>query len=95
MHMKIYLSHEHLCRTVSLHLGRSIFDNIYSLTRFISDHNALSGMIMPDVLKSPTMSDVLNVLHINGIRYVDLHQLIATIYRYHHFVELTILFMTN
>ena len=54
MHMKIYLFSEHLYRTVSLHLGRSIFNNIYNLTRFISDHNALSGMIMPDVLKNST-----------------------------------------
>ena len=83
MHMKIYLSHEHLCRTVSLHLGRSIFDNIYNLTRFISDHNALSGMIMPDVLKSPTMSDVCDLLHINGIKYVDSHRPIVAIYRYY------------
>jgi len=31
-------------------------------------------------------SDVLNLLHINGIRYVDSRRLAATIYRYHQFV---------
>ena len=38
---------------------------------------------MPDALKNPILSDVLSVLHANGIRYVDLHRLIDTIYRYH------------
>jgi hypothetical protein len=37
---------------------------------------------MPNVLKDPTLSDVLNVLHVNGIRYVGSHRLAATIYRY-------------
>jgi hypothetical protein len=54
-------------RTVSLYLGRSIFDNIYNLAYRISIHNVISDIIMLDVLKNPMLSDVLNVLHVNGI----------------------------
>ena len=36
----------------------------------------------PDGLKSPILSDVLNVLCINRTKYFDSNRLIATIYRY-------------
>jgi hypothetical protein len=44
---------------------------------------------MPDMLKNPMLSDVLNVLHVNGIKYADSHRLIATIYRYHQLAKST------
>ena len=52
---------------MGLHIGRSIFDNIYNLACHISYYNVISGMIMPDVIRNPMLSDVLNLLHINGI----------------------------
>jgi hypothetical protein len=45
---------------------------------------------MPNVLINPVLFDVLNVLHVNGIKYVDSHRLIATIYKYQS-IELAIL----
>ena|SRR5215831_3599066 len=38
---------------------------------------------MPDMLKK---SDVLNLLHTNGIRYVHSHRLVVTICRSHQFI---------
>ena len=52
---------------VNLHVGLDIFDNIYSLALYLSIHNAISGMIMLDLLKYPMLSDVLNLLYVNGV----------------------------
>jgi hypothetical protein len=67
MHIEIYLFSEHLYRTVSLHLVRSVFDNIYNLPPHISCYNFMSGIVNPDGLKSPILSDELNLLRLNGI----------------------------
>ena len=45
-----------------------ILENLYNLACHISHYNAISDIIMPDGLKSPVSSDVLNVLCINGIK---------------------------
>jgi len=63
-----------------LHLGRSIFDNVYNLARRISSYNIISEIITPDMLKNPIWSDVLNVLLVNAISMlIHIDQLLLSI----------------
>ena len=54
-----------------LHQGRSIFNNIYNLVPLISYYNAFSDMIMPDVLKNPTLSDMCLLAKLNMLIRID------------------------
>jgi len=49
---------------VSLQLQRRIFNNIYNMASHISHYIVMSGIINPDGIKSPILSDE---LRINGI----------------------------
>lgn len=69
--MKIHLFNEHLYRAVSLNLVRTIFDNIYNLPLFISYYNFKSGIINPDGIGSPIMSDELRINKISMLVRVD------------------------
>ena len=66
IHVKIYLFNVHVYLIVTAPRTHR-FDNIYNLPLPISYHNVMSGMINLDGLKSPIMSDELNLLHINKI----------------------------
>ena len=52
---------------VLLSINLCIFDNIYNLASPPIDYNFMSGIISPDGLKSPIMSDELDLFRINGI----------------------------
>lgn len=52
---------------VLLSINLCIFDNIYNLASPHIDYNFMSGIISPDGLKSPIMSDELDLFRINGI----------------------------
>ena len=55
----------------SLYLGRDIFDYIYNLAHFISYHNTISDMVMPDVSKYPISSDVWKLAKLNMLISID------------------------
>ena len=48
-------------------LDVSLLDNIYTLASHISDHNAISGIIIPDVLKKCDVVRCVKLMHIDGI----------------------------
>ena len=56
-----------------------ILENVYNLACRISYYNAISEIIMPDVLKNPISSDFLCVLGISRTKYSGSRGLVATI----------------
>jgi len=66
--------------TIMLYRECLTLENVYTLTCCISYYNAISNIINPDRLKNLTLSDVLNLLHINGISmFIRIDYLILSI----------------
>jgi hypothetical protein len=57
----------HPPRTISLQLQRRIFNNIYNMASHISHYIVMSGIINPDGLESPILSDELTCCILTGL----------------------------
>ena len=55
----------------SLHIRRSIFDELYNLASRISGYNVISGIIMPDVLRNPGLYDIWILTELNTLIRID------------------------
>jgi hypothetical protein len=69
-------------KDVGLYIGYPILYNVYNLALHICISTHRFRYNYAGHYKNPTSFSVLNLLHINGIRCVDSHRPIATVYRY-------------